>query len=161
MALGDEPADQRVTVGFAHLGRKDSGLRSSWALGVDQLHKHHPPLNLLDIQEFRPRSPPSGFTRYFNFLDRAISFSALASKPAVDPDSATVGKDSLRAAANDISMCRRFAILAQGGMFSGFHVDHFGVWAGCTFEPTMADASHEHPASLPGKPLNNASPLRT
>ena len=120
----------------------------------------HPPLNLLNIQEFRPRYPPSGFTRYFNFLDRAANYSAITTKLAVDPESTTIGKSSLRVAGNDISACRRFSILAQGGMFSSFHMDHLGVWTGCTLEPTMHDASHARFISPPGRPPINTSPLK-
>jgi hypothetical protein len=45
-------------------------------------------------------------------------------------------------------------------MFSGFHVDHLGVWTGCTLEPTVEDASRGPSAPVPGRPPNNTSPLK-
>ena len=120
---------------------------------------NRPPRNILSIEELRRRSPPCGFSKYYTFLDRAITYSNIASMAAIDPSHTKIGKGTLRLA-NDISACRRFTLLGERGMSSGSHIDLMGVSTGATIEPSTHHTSSGPVGSISSLLHDNSSPLK-
>lgn len=120
------------------------------------LEDHRAPHNMLSIQELTPRSPPSGFAKYYSFLDEAISHAKITSKAAIDPSNTTIGKDNLRFA-SDISECRRFTLFGEKRMSSGCHIDLMGVSTGVTVEPSTHRSCS---GSAAGLVSDDSSPLK-